>query len=191
MIINPKNYLKLILVIILGNLLLFSACETSDNAQNNANANIINPTISTQEKKANDNLEELMNVIRLPELPKEVVWKEETLGKSDSNRVPGPTDRKLIAVLRYEDSDDEDKEKAKVKTKLLALLEKGKKNGEVEIPTEDWFPEELVAQAQLSGNESIKGISYSASDFLNIPYGTGRITHIENTDYFILELFTT
>lgn len=189
MFINPKNHIKLILVIILGNIFLLSACDGDDNTQNNTNTNAANQIIAAQEKKASDNIEGLLNIIRLPEIPEEVVWKEEVVG-SDSNRVPGPNDRKLIAVLRYIDKETEDKELGKSKTRLMALLEKGKNNGEVEVPTEEWFPEELVARAQLSGNESVKGISYSASDFVNIPYGNGRITHIENTDYFILELFT-
>ena len=177
-------YITFLSAIILGLIFLFTSCGSLEDNSSNSNqrSSNANSTIS-ETKKANDNIEELMNIIRLPEIPAEVVWKEEKQGTA-SNRVPGPTDQKLTVVFRYTDTEED-----KAKTKLLALLEKNTNNGAAEIPAEDWFPEELVAQAQLSGNESVKGISYGASDFTNMPYGNGRIVHITNTDYFVLELY--
>ena len=151
--------------------------EVSKNSNNNV---LSNKTIGNS-KEVKGEVDELLEIIRLPELPEEVVWKEESLGKSD-NSTPASTDKKLIAVLRY---------KPEVAAKVVALVEKNKTPEQVEVSAENWFPEELIAQAQLSGNESLKGKAYGANDFFNIPYGSGRITRIEGTDYFILELSAT
>lgn len=170
-------YSKAIIIVILLNLFLLSGCQTEETSNSNRN---IETAIPETEKSnpASDNIEELLNRVRLPEVPEEVVWKEETLGKGD-NRVPGPTDTKITAVLKYT---------PEISGKLIAILEKYKQGDGVEVDTESWFPEELVAQAQLSGAETIKGTSYGANEFFNVPYGSGRITRINNTDYFVLEL---
>lgn len=166
------------------NLLFTVSCSSSNPTNTNANgankaAN--NKTSGNNANPVKDDITELLNIIRLPEVPEEAMWKEETLGKQDG-RVPGPTDKKLIAVLKYTPENA---------AKIVALVEKNKTPEPSEVSAESWFPEELIAQSQLSGNESLKGISYGANDFFNIPYGTGRITRIENTDYFVLELMTT
>lgn len=179
---TPKNYFQYLFVIILVNLFLFNACTPEDSANSNSNKKGQNSnSAKSQSTTPSDNLEELSNLIRLPEIPEEVVWKEETLGKQDG-RAPGPTDRKIIAVFKFKPED---------LPKLLTLIEKGKLAEQAEIPAESWFPEELTAQAQLSGNDTLKGTAYGANDFFNIPFGAGRITRIENTNYFILELTTT
>ena len=87
----------------------------------------------------------------------------------------------MTAVLHYLPEDT---------PKLIALTEKHKPAEAVELEVESWFPAELIAQSQTSGNETIKGNAYAANDFLQSPYSTGRITHISGTDYFVLELST-
>lgn len=165
------------IIIITG---LFIASCADQNPENvNMNSSPTNANLNTNQVK--DDVAELLLVIRLPEVPTEAVWREETLGNA-SNRAPGPTDRKLTAVLKYDDA---------TAAKLLSLIEKHKKPESTEIGAENWFPEELVAQSQVSGNEMLKGTTYGANDFLNMPYGNGKITRIENTNYFVLELFTT
>ena len=180
------NHNALIITFILINLLFAESCSNA-NLTNATNANTANKATNSNKKTGaanavSENVDELLNIIRLPEIPKEVMWKEETLGKNGDNRVPGPTDKKLTAVLRYT---------PELAAKIVALEEKNKAPEPAEIGVETWFPEELIAQSQLSGNESLKGTAYSANDFFNIPYGNGKITRIEGTDYFVLELFAT
>lgn len=176
------NYSKILIAILLANLFLIDACKNAENA--NANTNQKQPVTNSETGKSNpasDNLEQLLDVVQLPEIPDEVVWKEETLGKSNDNRVPGPTDKKLVAVLKYTPEGA---------AKLISIIEKNKQPEQIEIGAESWFPEELTAQAQMSGNEMLKGTAYGANQFLNIPYGSGKITRVENTNYFVLELMT-
>jgi len=118
--------------------------------------------------------------IKMPFHPEEAVWREDVLGKSGDNRVPAPTDKKLTAVLRFLKDDA---------AKITAQAEKYKPATPATINTEKWFPAELIAQSQTSGDETVKGSSYPANDFLNPPYSDGKITRIEGTDYFVLELF--
>jgi len=115
-------------------------------------------------------MEELFNLARVPEVPPdEVIWLEDTRAKP----------KKLVAVLQFKPEDLQN---------FVSLIEKNKQPEPVEIDIEDWFPQELKAQAQLSGMEMLKGTAYGANNFYNIPYGSGRIVRIEGTDYFVLEL---
>ena len=50
------------------------------------------------------------------------------------------------------------------------------------------LPPELIAQSQGSGDEILKGKSYAANEFFSESYKNGKITRINDTDYFILEL---
>lgn len=106
-------------------------------------------------------------MILLPLIPEEVVWKEE--------------DKKLVVVMRFSQEDEK---------KLIDQVKVHRKPEEVEVSTEDWFPPELIAQTELSGDNTLKGISYSAKDFIQMPYKTGRIIKIENSSYFVLELWS-
>lgn len=153
--------------------------QNPENASSRSSSNQSNANSASSPAK--DDVSELLTIIRLPEVPEEAVWKEEILGKAD-NSAPGPTDRKIIAVLKY------DNETA---AKVVAQIEKNKNPEPAEIGAENWFPEELIAQSQISGNEMLKGTTYGANDFFNMPYGNGKITRVENTNYFVLELLTT
>ena len=65
------------------------------------------------------------------------------------------------------------------------------KNGQASADTltvESWYPNELIAQGELTGESTVKGQSYTAEPFLNPPYTKGKITRVENTDYFILQI---
>ncbi len=167
---SPKNYIKALFVIFLANIIWLSGCLSGENTNSNK-PNSTEKVNSNSEKmnSASDNVEELLNVVRLPELPEEAVWLEE------NNSNP----KKITAVLKYT---------PETATKVVALVLKNKPPEPIEIGLENWFPEELTAQAQLSGIEILKGTAYSANDFFNIPYGSGKITRIEGTDYFVLEL---
>lgn len=176
---SPKNHFKILFALFLANLIWLNGCGGGENT--NSNQRKTPATANSNSNKPSDKIEELREFILLPEEPEEVVWKEEPLGNKNST-APGPTDKKIIAVLQYT---------VETAPKLLAIIEKNKQPEQVEIGVEDWFPEELKAQARLSGMEMLKGTAYGANQFYNLPYGNGKITRIEGTNYFVLELFTT
>lgn len=157
---------------------LYAGCTGSQNTASNANT--ANETANTNVAHAvKDDIDELEMTIKMPYHPEEAVWREEILGKAGDSRLPAPTDKKLVAVLRFlkEDAD-----------KVASQAEKYKAAAPATLNTEKWFPAELIAQSQTSGDETIKGASYPANDFLNPPYSDGKITRIDGTDYFVLEL---
>ena len=160
----------------------FSAC-TSNNADT-SNSNQANQALtaanSNNSNSVKDDVDELEMMVNLPIHPEEAVWREETLGKANNSRVPGPTDKKLVAVLRFLKDDA---------GKMVAQAEKHRAAAPESVNTERWFPAELIAQSQTSGDETLKGMSYAANDFYNPPYTDGKITRIDGTDYFVLELF--
>src|SRR5215213_879420 len=162
---------------------VFTACtsdgtKTSNSSQSNQASNTA--ANSNNSNSVKDDVDELELMIKLPFHPEDAVCREEPLGKTGESRVPGPTDKKLVAVLRFL-KDDADKS--------AAQAEKYKAGAPEVINTESWFPAELIAQSQTSGDETLKGLSYPANDFYNAPYTDGKITRIEGTDYFIVELF--
>jgi hypothetical protein len=146
--------------------------SNANSANQNANSNVASVV--------KDDIDELEMLVKMPFHPEEAVWREDVLGKAGDSRVPGPTDKKLTAVLRFPKEDA---------GKITAQAEKYKAAAPETINTEKWFPAELIAQSQTSGDETIKGSSYPANDFFNVPYTDGKITRIEGTDYFVLELF--
>ena len=147
----------------------FSACGTSD-ADSNQTANV-NKAANITNSNANttkDDLEDFGKIVKLPFQPEEVSWRE-------------TTDKKLIAVLKFSASDAQN---------LIAQIEKQKPAQLNAINAENWFPPELVAKSHQSGDETLKGKEYSANDFLLASYNNGKITRIDDTNYFILELST-
>ena len=113
------------------------------------------------------NVEELGMLINMPFETEDAVWRSD------------PDQKKITAVLRFSSEDAR---------KLTEQAEKQRKPTSAVIGSESWFPAELVAQSDQSGDDSLKGISYAADDFYQAPYTDGRIIRIENTDYFVLEL---
>jgi hypothetical protein len=175
---------KINLCVFLAAILLTSACSRGENTNQISNqaSNQSSETNSNSVIAAKTDPAELSKIIILPIMPLEAEWREEPPDKqAGSNRAPGPNDRKMTAVLLYAAEDT---------PKLIALIEKHKSAESNELEVENWFPAELIAQSQTSGNETIKGNAYAANDFLQSPYSNGRITHISGTDYFVLELST-
>jgi hypothetical protein len=161
---------------------VFTACTSNNTKTSNSNQGNQASNAAANSNNSNsvkDDVDELELTIKLPFHPEDAVWREETLGKTGESRVPGPTDKKLVAVLRFL-KDDADK--------ITAQAEKYKAGVPQIINTESWFPAELIAQSQTSGDETLKGLSYPANDFYNAPYTDGKITRIEGTDYIIVEL---
>lgn len=166
-------------------LLIFSldACREYDSPNVNSNrANASNANNSNVEIVPQEYVEELAKIIKLNVLPEEAVYIETNLNtKNDAPQVPGPNEKKLIAVLKFSPENA---------SQIVAQAEKHKTAEPADIDAESWFPAELIAQSQLTGDEVLKGVTYAANDFLQTPYRNGKLTRINNTDYFILELTT-
>lgn len=159
--------------------LLLNACSSGKNinqtgnqtAESNSNGIVV----------AKNDPAELGKIINLPIMPEEADWREEPIAESNANGAPEAKNGRLIAVLLYPPEDAK---------KLVELVEKYQPGEQVALETEMWFPAELIAQSQTSGNDTIKGTAYAVNDFLQPPYTKGRLTRIAETDYFVLELFT-
>lgn len=167
-------------------IIFIASCKQYDETRN---INAPTPDL-TQSANANnaanlakDDAEELNEIIKLPFEPDEeaTVWRETSLAKEDTgNRIPAPTDKKLVAVMKFNEKDTE---------KLIELVSSHLPPPQpAQTTTETWFPAELTAVSSLSGNETLKGTAYSAKDFLKTPYTQGRLIKVDETDYFILEL---
>ena len=114
-----------------------------------------------------DNVDEFSMLVQLPFLPEEVVWKEK------------PAQKSLTAVLRFSPENA---------SKFAAEIAKNGNGTQVNLSVEPWYPNELIAQGDVTGESTITGQSYPAESFLNPPYTKGTITRIDNTDYFILQI---
>ncbi|CAN5632303.1 hypothetical protein BH24ACI2_BH24ACI2_03020 [soil metagenome] len=156
----------------------FNGCDKNEN--NNINQSV-NQTVNNDNANIpKDDVEELEKIIKIPFPPEEVTWRETDLDtKGNDNRVPAANGKKLTVVLKFS---------AEEANKIIEQAEKYKPAAASDVDAEDWFPAELIAQSQLSGDGNLKGTSFAANDFLQAPYVNGKITRISNTDYFVLEL---
>lgn len=148
-------------------LCVFSGCVGGNNNSNTTSA-ALNPTLENS-NSAKTNTEELQLLVNIPyEVEDEdIVWKENT------------TQKKLTAVLRFS---------ADNANKIVAEAAAHQAPQNVTVSSESWFPSELIAQGELSGDDSLKGLAYSADSFFQEPYTSGRIVRIDGTDFFVLEL---
>lgn len=159
---------KLICVFLLT-LFLIVSCRENENQNGQAEssaqkANGENGGVNSTK----DDVEELEKIIKLPIRPEEATWRFE-----DSN------EKKLVAVLKFS---------AENAGQIVLQAEKIKPAAQSEIDAENWFPAELIAQSQLSGDETVKGTSYAVDNFLQPPFTGGKITRIADTNFFVLEL---
>lgn len=159
---------KLFFVFLTG-AFLFSACGGS--ADSNQKSNGANQTTSANSNSnlTKDDAEEFGKIVSMPFVPEEVMWRE-----TNSNNT-----KKLIAVLKFSAQDAQ---------AIVAQAENYKPAAPSEIDAENWFPPELVAQSQQSGDEILKGKAYAANDFISREYKDGKLTRISDTNYFVLEL---
>jgi len=153
------------ILLLLSQALLFISCG------GRADGNTATPTASNSSSESANgvktNVEELSLLINIPYEAEDIFWKEEK------------TQKKLSAVLRFDKADT---------NKLVADLEKNGGVADSTIEAEDWFPDELRSQSEMKGDTALKGKSYSASQFYSEPYTDGKITRINGTDFFVLEL---
>ncbi len=154
----------------------FVACNAGENQYDAAQSSSANQSVNARASSENvnsvrDTVEELELTIKLPAHPEEVLWRED---KSDAQ-----TSKKMTAILKFTAEDA---------AKIVSQAETYQPPTPAQIETEIWFPAELKAQSELSGDETLKGNSYAANDFLQPPYEAGKLTRLEDSNYFILEL---
>lgn len=123
-----------------------------------------------------DGSEELGALIKLPFEPDDLVWKEFQAGKP--GQVQG---RRLLAVFQLTPQE------------AKALIDRSAKAGAgspAVLSVEKWFPPELIAQSEMSSDAGITVTTYPADDFFQEPFTRGTISNVDDTDFFVLELFT-
>ena len=143
---------------------LLSAC--GGRTDKNTNVNVSNNS-SEMVNTAKTNVEELGLLVSVPYEPEDIAWKEDTANK------------KVIAVLRFSPADA---------NKIVTEAEKTGAPENLSVAVETWFPDELTAQSDMSGDSALKGVAYPANAFFQEPYTSGKIIRIEGGDYFVLEL---
>ena len=144
---------------------IVSSCSApSENS--NVNSSAAN-SVNVDRPGPKDNVEELGMLVHLPVVPDEVAWEE------------NPEQKKLTAVMRFSPENA---------AKMAAEISKNGPPTPEKVSVESWFPNELLAQGELTGESVVKGHSYTAEPYLNPPYTKGKITQIESTDYFILQI---
>jgi hypothetical protein len=159
---------KLFFVFLTGAFLL-AACGASGEVNQNANGANQSSGANGNSNLTKDDTEEFGKIVSMPFVPEEVMWRE----TSSRNT------KKLIAVLKFSAQDAQ---------AIVAQAETYKPAAPSEIDAENWFPPELVAQSQQSGDEILKGNAYAANDFISRDYKDGKLTRISDTNYFVLEL---
>lgn len=165
--------LKKILSLLSLSVFFITACSQSESGiqkDNAAQTNSGQNAEKTSESFVKDDVEELEKTIRLPFTPEEATWREDSAN--------APNGKKLTAVVRFSTED----------SNAVSRAANNKPATAADIDAETWFPAELIAQSQLSGDESLKGVSVAADDFVQTPYKQGKITRIDGTNYFVLEL---
>jgi hypothetical protein len=135
----------------------------------NLTANGANSATNANANATKDDAEEFGRIVNLSVTPEEVAWRE-----SDAQN-----QKKLLAVLKFSSENAQT---------IVSQAERHKPAAQGETDAENWFPPELVAQSQQSGDEVLRGNTYAANDFILEPYKTGKLTRINDTNYFVLEL---
>ncbi len=165
--------------------ILLTSCLTPQ--ESNPDSNGLRPNINTNfnSNMGNSNANEvdddevaLNTLVNLPFEPKESVWREEKIeANANSNQEPGEIGSKLTAVLRFSENE-------------IGSLVGGSDKAPfaTELEAENWFPAELIAKGETSGDHTLKGTAYSAARFFKPPYTSGSLIRIKETDYFVLIL---
>lgn len=157
-----------------------SACAVSNSATANNQprkyGNMNESTAKNTEVKTS--IEELEKQVNLPVRPSEVKWTAEVFDNSKGD-VPGPTDYRLTALLKYEE---------KSAAELVKTLE-SENLGNTDV--KNWFPDEVKSLAKTSdGRTFLEGAKYSPTPFFRGSYQNGNLIRVGETNYFVLNLFS-
>ena len=168
---------SLILALFLSLIVLGGCSNPSSNTANSASDNHSDPAntdraVEPGMEGAKDNADELATLIKIPYEPEDVVWKEFPAAAGAPRRV--------LAVFQFTPADAK---------KIVETASKVRPGTPTRLPTEKWFPKELVTETDVSGEEGIKATTYAADEFLIPPFTEGRLSRVDNTDFFVLEVF--
>ena len=160
---TTRNGLILALLLSAASLSGCGGLGTDANSSVNANSQT-----ASNGNTAKTNVEELGMLVNVPYESEDVVWKDL------------PSQKKIVAVLKFPQGEA---------NRLIADAEKVRPAQKASMNPESWFPPELVAQSDMTGDDMLSGQSYAANAFFQDQYDDGRIVHIDGTDYFVLELW--
>jgi hypothetical protein len=151
---------------------LFAACTLSAGciAGTDQKANARPPSVDRANQNtdtARTNVEELGLLVNVPYEAEDVVWKEAPAGK------------KVTAVLLFSKATAE---------RVVSDAQAYGPGQAVTVSPETWFPDELIAQSEMSGDAAVRGTAYPANAFFHDNYNSGRIIHVEGSDHFVLEV---
>ena len=149
-------------LLLAATLFMCSGCGGGENVNANANANAAG---AAGNASAKTNVEELALLIRVPYEVEDIVW------NADGERV--------LAVLRFS---------PEITKNVISAAQAYGEPQRVSVAFETWFPDELTAQSDMSGDSTLKGTAYGANDFYNEPFTRGRLVKIDDVDHFVLEL---
>src|SRR5215211_1040066 len=121
-----------------------SNTNNSNNQTDQANAD---RAVEPGMEGAKDNADELETLVKLPYEPEDLVWKEFPAAAD------GSTARRLLAVFQFSVADAK---------KVVENASHVRPGSPVLLPTEKWFPKELITQTEVSGEEGIRATSYAA-----------------------------
>lgn len=125
-------------------------------------------------------VEGLEKKINLPFRPVEVKWVEEFMDNSEG-LVPGPSDYRLTALLKY------DSETAERLVKQISADADTQPLGNTD--SQDWFFDEVKSKIQTKdGRTYLEGTEYPPEAFFRPPYNNGKIIRLNGTNYFVLNL---
>jgi hypothetical protein len=142
-------------------------CSSSNETNSNAAANVANAANSSNTNSSNDSVEDLRSLIQIPFEPEEVTWREI---KTEQNK------KRLLAVLLLSPETH----------RSFSSKIGGATNMQVSV--EQWFPAELTTMGETSGEMTIEGKAFPATEFYQLPYSSGNAVLIPDTNYLILDL---
>ncbi len=174
----PVSHIKSYFVF-LSVIFLLNAC--SGNEAVNVNSVSPNSNSNAAAIVPIDDVEGLGRIVKLPLVPEEATYYEFDLSADANSRPAVPNAKRLVAVLKFS---------AEYADGLVKNAGINHAPAPLDVEAENWFPPELVAKSQETGDGSLKGVSYPATNFLQPPYANGRLTRINDTNYFVLELLT-
>lgn len=171
---------QIVALISFASIALFAGCTGGPETANNSAPVSPREVNEKNTPQVNEKPEELGMLIKVPFVPAEVVFVEQP-AVAEPGRSPGPNDKKLRAVIFYE------KEDAEI---LAAEAAKLAEPTAVEIDADTWFPAELVSQSELNEGQKLKGKAYPADMLFQAPYLAGTLVRIDETNYFVVEMYT-
>ena len=142
-------------------------CSGPTASEGNSSSNASNQQAANSQKAGNDSAEELQSLIPLPFEPEEVTWRA-----SEANG-----QKKLVAILVLTPD---------VHRQLAA--KHSPPASDVQVSVDQWFPVELITMGEASGEMTVAGKAYAATEFYQVPYTAGTVVFIPDTNYVVLDL---